>query len=92
MDGRSGSSSMRLNFAGIPEPEIREGIRRIGRAISQQLALLGSLTGTGAPAPAGSGGAEEREDGDESDPSGLADVVALPRRQDSERGRRRQDR
>jgi 2-aminoadipate transaminase len=92
MDGRSGSSSMRLNFAGIPEPEIREGIRRIGRAISQQLALLGSLTGTVAPAPAGSGGAEEREDGNESDPTGLADVVALPRRQDSEWGRRRQDR
>ncbi len=35
MDGRSGASSMRLNFAGIPEPDIREGIRRIGRAISR---------------------------------------------------------
>ena len=33
MDGR-GASSMRLNFAGVPETEIREGIRRIGKAIS----------------------------------------------------------
>jgi 2-aminoadipate transaminase len=28
-DGRRGSSSMRLNFAGVPEDDIREGIRRI---------------------------------------------------------------
>ena len=32
MDGRRGSSSMRLNFAGVSEQDIREGIRRIGRA------------------------------------------------------------
>ncbi len=41
VDGRSGSSSMRLNFAGMREEEIREGVRRIGRAIRQQLGLLG---------------------------------------------------
>ena len=50
MDGRSGSSSMRLNFAGVPEEDIREGVRRIGRAIDEQLGLLGSLTGASAPA------------------------------------------
>jgi 2-aminoadipate transaminase len=50
MDGRSGSSSMRLNFAGVPQEDIREGVRRIGRAIDEQLGLLGSLTGASAPA------------------------------------------
>ncbi len=84
MDGR-GASSMRLNFAGIPEPEIREGIRRIGKAISQQLGLLGSLTGQAPPA------APAKAAADPADPR-LADVVRLPRRPDSERGRRRQDR
>ena len=52
MDGRSGASSMRLNFAGVPEDDIREGIRadRPGdRATSS--ACSGSLTGP-RPAPA----------------------------------------
>jgi 2-aminoadipate transaminase len=88
MDGRSGSSSMRLNFAGIPESEIREGVRRIGRAISEQLALLGSLTGSGGSAsPRGEGAASAEPEGPP-----LADVVALPRRKAGEAGRRRQDR
>src|SRR4051794_4630235 len=30
VDGRSGASSMRLNFAGMPEAQIREGVQRIG--------------------------------------------------------------
>jgi len=87
MDGR-GASSMRLNFAGIPEPEIREGIARIGRAISQQLGLLGSLTPGGPVGDAALAEEPASTAGEES----LADVVALPRRRDSERGRRRQDR
>jgi 2-aminoadipate transaminase len=82
MDGR-GASSMRLNFAGIPEPDIREGIRRIGKAISEQLSLLGSLTPGAGPAPAETSAAADPQ---------LADVVALPRRPDNEQGRRRQDR
>ena len=41
MDGRRGSSSMRLNFAGVPEQEIREGIRRIGGAMREQLGPAG---------------------------------------------------
>ena len=82
MDGR-GASSMRLNFAGIAEPDIREGIRRIGKAISEQLSLLGSLTPGAGPAPAETSGAADPQ---------LADVVALPRRPGNEQGRRRQDR
>src|SRR5271163_2430065 len=44
MDGRSGASSMRLNFAGVPDEDIREGVRRIGSAVREQLTLLGSLS------------------------------------------------
>ena len=44
-DGASGRSSMRLNFSGSSEEEIREGIRRIGRVVSEQLELFESITG-----------------------------------------------
>jgi len=65
-DGRGGSS-MRLNFSGSTDDEIREGVRRIGAIVAEQVALYDTLTGRRpprAPAP------EET----------LADVVALPRR------------
>jgi 2-aminoadipate transaminase len=84
VDGRRGSSSMRLNFAGVPEAQIREGIRRIGSAIQEQVGLLGSLTGSpgqpgSRPQPA-------------ADAAPLADVVALPRREGGGAGRLRRDR
>jgi 2-aminoadipate transaminase len=41
----SGRSSMRLNFSGSSEEEIREGVRRIGRVVSEQVDLYGSITG-----------------------------------------------
>jgi 2-aminoadipate transaminase len=44
VDGRGGSS-MRLNFSGVDEDEIREGIRRIGEVVCEQVALYGTLTG-----------------------------------------------
>jgi 2-aminoadipate transaminase len=44
LDGRGGSS-MRLNFSGVPEDQIREGIRRIGEVIHEQVAMYGTLTG-----------------------------------------------
>ena len=44
VDGRGGSS-MRLNFSGVGEDEIREGIRRLGEVIREQVALYGTLTG-----------------------------------------------
>jgi 2-aminoadipate transaminase len=43
-DGR-GRSSMRLNFSGVGTDEIREGIRRIGNAVGEQVELYGALTG-----------------------------------------------
>jgi 2-aminoadipate transaminase len=42
-DGR-GSGSMRLNFSGSTEEEIREGIARIGEVVSEQVELFESLT------------------------------------------------
>jgi 2-aminoadipate transaminase len=43
-EGR-GRNSMRLNFSGVTEDEIREGIRRIGKVIEEQVELYGALTG-----------------------------------------------
>jgi 2-aminoadipate transaminase len=50
VDGRGGSS-MRLNFSGVDEDEIREGIRRIGEVVREQVELYGTLTGA-RPVPA----------------------------------------
>ena len=44
VDGR-GTHSMRLNFSGVDEDEIREGVRRIGKVIAEQVELYGTLTG-----------------------------------------------
>jgi 2-aminoadipate transaminase len=92
MDGRSGASSMRLNFAGVPDAEIREGVRRIGRAVREQLGLLGSFSGSapaaGSDAPPRKAELRSTELGD----APLADVVALPFRGEASAARRRRDR
>ncbi len=44
LDGRGGSE-MRLNFSGVTDDAIREGVRRIGEVIREQVALYGTLTG-----------------------------------------------
>jgi len=49
LDGRGGSS-MRLNFSGVGEDQIREGIHRLGEVVREQVALYGTLTGVRAPA------------------------------------------
>ncbi|MDX6649531.1 MAG: 2-aminoadipate transaminase [Solirubrobacteraceae bacterium] len=79
LDGRGGSS-LRLNFSGVSEDDIREGVRRIGKVVREQVGLYGTLTGAApppvadpAPAPA-----DER----------LADVLHLP--DAARRGARRQ--
>ncbi len=43
VDG-GGSSSMRLNFSGSDEEEIREGIRRIGAVVAEQVELYETIT------------------------------------------------
>jgi 2-aminoadipate transaminase len=44
VDGR-GRNSMRLNFSGVGEAEIREGVARIGKVIAKQMELYETLTG-----------------------------------------------
>jgi 2-aminoadipate transaminase len=86
LDGRGGSS-MRLNFSGSDEPAIREGVRRIGKVVAEQVALYGTLTGA---APAAG---RDPDLADESrDASNLAEVLQLPRRRRSVRGRAESDR
>jgi 2-aminoadipate transaminase len=55
VDGRGGSS-MRLNFSGVGEDQIREGIRLIGEVVREQVAMYGTLTGARADAGAPRGG------------------------------------
>jgi 2-aminoadipate transaminase len=91
VDGRSGSASMRLNFAGVAEDDIREGMRRIGEALGDRAGLLGALTGS----PARSAGVAQAEEPTVQEPSpdpGLADVLQLPLRDQTGQTRRRRDR
>ena len=79
VDGERGTSSMRLNFSGFDEERIREGIRRIGKVVSEQVALYETITGEH-QLPAGSAR------GSEPDTEGLAQerghVVPLRRRRE----------
>ncbi|HEX5309470.1 MAG TPA: PLP-dependent aminotransferase family protein [Solirubrobacteraceae bacterium] len=79
LDGRGGSS-MRLNFAGVPEEDIREGIRRIGKVVREQVGLFGTLTGA---QPARLEPTRQAP----ADPAGLAEVVELPQRESRRRKR-----
>jgi 2-aminoadipate transaminase len=102
VDAQHGSSSMRLNFAGVPDDEIREGIRRIAKIMAPESGLLGTLTGAtrggqasssqqdiGKGEAAATSTGMDGTDGEQAtEPSPeLADVVELPRRPDSGRAR-----
>jgi len=52
-DGQRGANAMRLNFAGSPEEEIEEGIRRIAAAVRGEQGLLGALRQPAPKAPPG---------------------------------------
>jgi len=90
LDGR-GRSSMRLNFSASNEDAIREGVRRIGKVVAEQVALYGTLTGVrpaAAPAqPARDASTEASAEGGApgagGEPEG-ARVVPLPRRSGGE--------
>jgi 2-aminoadipate transaminase len=86
MDGRSGANSMRLNFAGVPDEDIREGIRRIAEIMGADTDLLGTATDTLPSRDAAKPTAADGERGD------LADIVTLPRRDQPESARRQQNR
>lgn len=61
VDG-SGGSSMRLNFSGADEGEIREGVRRLGAIVGEQVDLFGTMTGR-APKAARKAAIEPQEGG-----------------------------
>jgi 2-aminoadipate transaminase len=69
VDGR-GTTSMRLNFSAQTEEEIREGVRRIGAVIDEQLELYRTITG------------EHRVPPPVSEGEAGADVVPLRRRRE----------
>jgi len=80
LDGRGGSS-LRLNFSGVDEAAIREGVRRIGEVVREQVDLYETLTGR---ATATAEPAARTVDPD------LADVLELPaRRAERRRAERR---
>jgi 2-aminoadipate transaminase len=60
LDGR-GRNSMRLNFSGCDEDDIREGIRRIGEVVTEQVRLYGTLTGEEEPRAQSPGPRSEAE-------------------------------
>jgi 2-aminoadipate transaminase len=68
LDGRGGSS-MRLNFSGVDEAAIREGVRRIGKVVAEQIGLYSTLTHRTVTPPASAG-----------PPATAADVLELRRR------------
>ncbi len=86
LDGRGGSS-MRLNFSGVGDAAIREGVRRIGEVVREQVELFGTLTGhapsasppTAADRPGAPAGTRPPD-------AELADVLQMPER---DRRRRR---
>jgi 2-aminoadipate transaminase len=91
MDGRRGSSSMRLNFAGVRDEDIREGMRRIGKVVREQVGLYGTLSGSSSP-PAQAADEPTSAEHAAEEKLPLADVVAFPRRDQQGSARRRQDR
>jgi 2-aminoadipate transaminase len=74
LDGR-GHNAMRLNFSAVDEADIREGVRRIGKVVAEQLALYGTLTGEG---PKSRPAAELEPEGEG------AEIVHMPTRRSGE--------
>jgi len=77
VDGRGGSA-MRLNFSGVNEDLIREGIRRVGEVVREQVAMYGTLTGARPRAPERAARDGDRQDRAAQTADDLATVLRLP--------------
>ena len=77
LDGR-GRNSMRLNFSGCDEDSIREGVRRIGEVVTEQMELYGTLTGEQRPG-------RPAEPAAPTEPQPSAEVLAMPTREQRDR-------
>jgi 2-aminoadipate transaminase len=88
LDGR-GHNAMRLNFSAVAEDDIREGVRRIGKVVEEQVALYGTLSGEErAPAARRERAAAPDAQADLGEPEG-ARVVPMPTRRPGEGRARR---
>jgi 2-aminoadipate transaminase len=65
---------MRLNYSGVDEAAIREGVRRIGKVVREQIDLYSTLTGHPPPSP------RAASPDSAAGPASQADVVELRRR------------
>ena len=79
VDGRGGSS-MRLNFSGVGEDEIREGVRRIGEVVREQVELYSTLTGAQVPSSTRPAQSPSRRSEPAEADAELAKVLQLPRK------------
>jgi 2-aminoadipate transaminase len=83
VDGRGGSS-MRLNFSGVNEDEIREGVRRLGEVVREQVSLYSTLTGEPSVPPPSRGRKPSPSSGSGatggSDSAGPTNVLPLTRK------------
>jgi 2-aminoadipate transaminase len=82
LDDRGGSE-MRLNFSGVGEDDIREGVRRIGKIVREQVELFSTLTGAeSAPRTRGAGARPGTRSSamPPPEPAERENVVPLPRR------------
>jgi 2-aminoadipate transaminase len=79
VDGR-GANSMRLNFSAFDEDEIREGVRRIGKVIWEQMRLYETITGEHPVAPEGHPARDPAAPGSASEDAAGADVLPMRRR------------
>ena len=84
LDGR-GHNAMRLNFSGSDEVAIREGVRRIGEVITEQVALYGTLTGEHGDSDGSSSATGEEDRAGNIRIEDQAEVVQLPGRADRAR-------
>ena len=88
VDGRHGTSSMRLNFSSSTEDQLQEGVRRIGKVIGDQVALYETITGehpVASPSSPTTPGAPSHSEGADADTRELrtpGDVVPLRRRRE----------
>ncbi len=79
VDGRGGSS-MRLNFSGVGEDGIREGVRRIGEVVREQVELYSTLTGAQVPSSTRPAQSPSRRSEPAEADAELAKVLQLPRK------------
>jgi 2-aminoadipate transaminase len=86
LDGRGGSS-MRLNFSGVGDDAIREGVRRIGEVVREQVELYGTLTGT-RPTPSQAAAAPQAPSSEAEAPTNVLHMPQRPRPDSSSAGER----